>query len=100
MHDNKATLDKTKKDKWGLNVLAIDCELKENELKMRKDMMGDNRDNSTDSRVLSAVGYVPFENIVGRAQMIFFSIAEGEHAWMFWRWPTAVRWNRIFTFVR
>ena len=63
-------------------------------------MMGDNRDNSTDSRVTSAVGYVPFENIVGRAQMIFFSIAEGEHAWMFWRWPTAVRWNRIFSFVR
>jgi hypothetical protein len=53
--------------------------------------------NSTDSRVLSAVGYVPFENIVGRAQMIFFSIAEGEHAWMFWRWPTAVRWNRLFS---
>jgi signal peptidase I len=63
-------------------------------------MMGDNRDNSTDSRVLSQVGFVPFENIVGRAQMIFFSIAEGEHAWMFWRWPTAVRWNRIFTIVR
>ena len=63
-------------------------------------MMGDNRDNSTDSRVTSAVGYVPFENIVGRAQMIFFSIAEGEHAWMFWRWPTAVRWNRIFSIVR
>jgi signal peptidase I len=63
-------------------------------------MMGDNRDNSTDSRVLSQVGYVPFENIVGRAQMIFFSIAEGEHAWMFWRWPTAVRWNRLFTIVR
>src|SRR5712672_2365584 len=33
-------------------------------------MMGDNRDNSTDSRVLSAVGYVPFENLIGRAQMI------------------------------
>ena len=63
-------------------------------------MMGDNRDNSTDSRVLSAVGYVPFQNIIGRAQMIFFSIAEGEHAWMFWRWPTAVRWNRLFTIVR
>ncbi len=60
-------------------------------------MMGDNRDNSTDSRVLSAVGYVPFENLIGRAQMIFFSIAEGEHAWMFWRWPVAVRWNRIFS---
>jgi len=33
-------------------------------------MMGDNRDNSTDSRVLSAVGYVPFENLVGKAQII------------------------------
>lgn len=40
-HENKVTLDKTKKDKWGLNVLAIDCELKENELKMRKDMKED-----------------------------------------------------------
>lgn len=40
-HDNKVTLDKDKKDKWGLNVLKIDCELKENELKMRKDMKED-----------------------------------------------------------
>lgn len=40
-HENKVTLDKTVKDKWGLNVLAIDCELKENELRMRKDMMND-----------------------------------------------------------
>ena len=40
-HENKVTLDNTKKDKWGLNVLAIDCELKENELKMRKDMLND-----------------------------------------------------------
>ena len=40
-HENKVTLDKTKKDKWGLNVLAIDCELKENENKMRQDMMND-----------------------------------------------------------
>ena len=63
-------------------------------------MMGDNRDNSTDSRVQSAVGYVPYQNIIGRAQMIFFSIAEGEHAWQIWRWPTAVRWNRIFSIVR
>jgi signal peptidase I len=37
-------------------------------------MMGDNRDNSQDSRVLSQVGYVPFENIVGRAAILFFSI--------------------------
>jgi choline dehydrogenase-like flavoprotein len=43
-HENKVTLDKTKKDKWGLNVLAIDCELKENEKKMRVDMMNDARE--------------------------------------------------------
>jgi signal peptidase I len=36
-------------------------------------MMGDNRDNSTDSRVLSAMGYVPLENFIGRAGMIFYS---------------------------
>jgi len=63
-------------------------------------MMGDNRDNSTDSRVLSQVGYVPFQNIVGKAQIIFFSIHEGEYAWMIWRWPWSVRWNRLFTLVR
>jgi choline dehydrogenase-like flavoprotein len=38
---NKVTLDKNVKDKWGLNVLNIDCELKDNELKMRKDIMAD-----------------------------------------------------------
>lgn len=40
-HENHITIDKNKKDKWGLNVLSIDCELKENELKMRKDMVND-----------------------------------------------------------
>ncbi len=39
--NNKIWIDKTKKDKWGLNILAIDCELKDNEIKMRKDMMND-----------------------------------------------------------
>jgi signal peptidase I len=63
-------------------------------------MMGDNRQNSQDSRVLSAVGYVPFENIIGRAEIIFFSIGKGEHAWQVWRWPWAVRWSRLFTIVR
>jgi choline dehydrogenase-like flavoprotein len=43
-HANKITLDKTKKDKWGLNVLSFDAELKENELKMRKDMQQDARE--------------------------------------------------------
>ena len=40
-HENKVTLDKTKKDKWGLPILAIDAEIKENEKKMRVDMMND-----------------------------------------------------------
>jgi choline dehydrogenase-like flavoprotein len=40
-HENKITLDKSRKDKWGLNVLAFDCEIKENEFKMRKDMLND-----------------------------------------------------------
>jgi signal peptidase I len=62
-------------------------------------MMGDNRDNSTDSRVLNAVGYVPFENLVGRAEVIFFSVEEGAHAWEFWKWPWTVRWDRMFTTV-
>jgi choline dehydrogenase-like flavoprotein len=43
-HENKVTLDKTKKDKWGLPVLAFDCEMKDNELKMRKDMAEDARE--------------------------------------------------------
>ncbi len=43
-HENKVTLDKTKKDKWGLNVLAIDAEIKDNEIRMRKDMMQDAKD--------------------------------------------------------
>jgi signal peptidase I len=63
-------------------------------------MMGDNRDNSTDSRVLSQVGYVPLENIIGRAQIIFFSIGEGDRAWEVWRWPWSVRWARLFAIVR
>jgi len=63
-------------------------------------MMGDNRDNSTDSRVLAAVGYVPFENLVGKAQIIFFSIGDGEPAWHIWSWPWSVRWSRLFTIVR
>jgi len=63
-------------------------------------MMGDNRDNSTDSRFLAEVGFVPFVNLVGKAQVIFFSIDEDSSFWQFWRWPTEVRWDRIFTAVR
>jgi len=62
--------------------------------------MGDNRDNSADSRVPPArggVGYVPFENLIGQAKMIFFSIGNEAPAWQVWRWPSSVRWNRLFT---
>jgi len=63
-------------------------------------MMGDNRDDSTDSRVLDEVGYVPFENIVGRAEIIYFSIGDGAAAWQIWRWPGALRWSRFFKILR
>jgi signal peptidase I len=66
-------------------------------------MMGDNRDNSLDSRVspqAGGVGFVPFDNLVGRAEVIFFSVEEGEPAWQFWRWPWIVRWHRLFQPVR
>jgi signal peptidase I len=63
-------------------------------------MMGDNRDNSTDSRFLSEVGFVPFENLVGKAQVIFFSIDEQAGFWEIWRWPSEIRWGRMFKVVR
>ena len=61
-------------------------------------MMGDNRDNSSDSRVVvgGVVGYVPKENLIGRAEIIFFSLDEGASAWQLWKWPTEVRWSRLF----
>jgi len=59
--------------------------------------MGDNRDNSADSRF--SVGYVPAENLVGRANMIFFSIAEGVSPLEVWRWPRDLRYWRIFDFI-
>ncbi|MDR3499966.1 MAG: signal peptidase I [Parvibaculum sp.] len=63
-------------------------------------MMGDNRDNSNDSRVQNVVGYVPFENLVGNAKLIFFSTDGSAHFWEIWRWPSAIRWNRLFTWVQ
>ena len=62
-------------------------------------MMGDNRDNSLDSRDRS-VGYVPFENFVGRAEIIFFSIEDGASAWRVWEWPWTVRWSRLFSGIK
>jgi signal peptidase I len=53
--------------------------------------MGDNRDNSVDSR--SKVGFVPEENIVGKARIIFFSTKSA--FWEIWRWPFDIRLDRI-----
>ena len=64
-------------------------------------MMGDNRDRSQDSRVEAVVGYVPLDDIVGRAERIFFSV-DGEEArlWQVWKWPFAVRYGRLLDSVR
>jgi signal peptidase I len=59
-------------------------------------MMGDNRDNSQDSRVLSAVGYVPAENLIGRAEFIFFSTDGSARLWEIWKWPFGIRYGRLF----
>ena len=57
-------------------------------------MMGDNRDNSRDSRT-RAVGMVPAENLVGRADRLFFSHNGNARIWEFWKWPFAIRYDRI-----
>lgn len=57
-------------------------------------MMGDNRDNSRDSRS-SSVGVVPLENFIGKAQFIFFSISGDARFWEVWKWPSAIRFSRI-----
>ncbi len=67
-------------------------------------MMGDNRDNSTDSRASWGVGFVPSENLIGRAEIIFFSAAVDEpdafRWWSPWTWPFDIRWDRFFKLVR
>jgi len=55
-------------------------------------VMGDNRDNSADSRFW---GYVPMENLVGKAEIIFFSIDARAPWWEIWQWPLEIRWSRI-----
>ncbi len=58
--------------------------------------MGDNRDSSQDSRVLNSVGFVPHENLIGRASFIFFSTAGDGDWWKVWTWPANIRFSRIF----
>ena len=58
--------------------------------------MGDNRDNSQDSRVTSQVGPIPKVNLVGRAEILFFSTNGGARIWEIWKWPVAMRFKRFF----
>jgi signal peptidase I len=58
-------------------------------------MLGDNLDNSSDSRMLSQIGYVPFENLIGRADVVFFSIKPASD-----NAPSEIRYERIGTVVR
>ena len=62
--------------------------------------MGDNREHSQDSRMLTKVGYIPLENIVGRADLRFLSIVPHEAWWKIWEWPARIRWDRVMRVVR
>ena len=55
--------------------------------------MGDNRDNSRDSR--AEVGFVPAENLIGRAEFLFFSHNGSASLFEIWKWPFAIRFSRI-----
>jgi signal peptidase I len=63
--------------------------------------MGDNRDCSQDSRYLSSVGYVDKINLVGKAQILFFSNNEEiGNFFTFWKWHESIRFNRILKFIK
>ncbi|MDR1827395.1 MAG: signal peptidase I [Methylobacteriaceae bacterium] len=61
-------------------------------------MMGDNRDRSEDSR--GDVGFVPFDNLEGRAEILFFSIEPQRQGGKLWQIPSRIRWSRIFNRIK
>ena len=60
-------------------------------------VMGDNRDNSQDSRFTNLVGYVPFENLIGKAQFVFFSL---ENSRFLEIWTKSIRFERLFKKIK
>lgn len=61
-------------------------------------LMGDNRDNSQDSRFITKVGFVPEKNLIGRAKFIFMSTQDS--LLKFWSWHENIRFNRIFAKIK
>ena len=57
--------------------------------------MGDNRDQSQDSRVLDKVGFIPMNNLVGKAGMLFMSLKPEAKIWEIWKWPAVIRYDRL-----
>ena len=73
------------------------------EYKIPKDkffFMGDNRDNSSDSRILSGVGFVPKVNIVGKVWFIWFSVDTDFSLSKFWNLPFHIRYDRLFNIIK
>ncbi len=63
--------------------------------------LGDNRDCSKDSRYLTSVGYVHKDNLVGKAQFIFFSSDKKIGRFLeFWKWHKSIRFNRTFNQIK
>ena len=62
--------------------------------------MGDNRDNSSDSRILSGVGFVPKVNIVGKVWFIWFSVDTDFSLSKFWNLPFHIRYDRLFSIIK
>ncbi len=62
-------------------------------------MMGDNRDNSVDSRDPS-IGFVPKVNLVGRAEILFWAWDSRWAWWEFWNWPRAIRFSRLLALIK
>ena len=59
-------------------------------------MMGDNKGNSKDSRFLD-IGTIPAQNLIGRAEFMFFSTDQSAAFWEVWKWPFAIRYSRILS---